>query len=249
MSRKLDNKIALVTGGSRGIGRSICAELAREGAYVFINYSASENAAQDTLALCRENGGDGEILRFDVSSSEECDSSIETIKARKGGLDILVNNAGISRDGLLIRFKDEDWDKVLRTNLNGAFYCSRAAARLMIKARQGRIINVSSVVAQMGNAGQAAYVSSKAGLLGLTMSMARELAARNITVNAVAPGFIETEMTAVLDEKLQQEHKSAIPLGRFGKAEEVAALVSFLAGSESAYITGQVVGINGGMYM
>jgi len=242
-------KIALVTGASRGIGRAIAVSLAKQGAYVIVNYSSSPEAAQETLNEIREAGSDGEVLKFAVQDSQAVEDAFDGIKSRHGRLDILVNNAGISRDGLVFRMKDEEWLATLGVNLNGAFYCSRAAARLMLKSRWGRIVNISSVVGEMGNPGQAPYVSSKAGLIGLTKSMAKELATRNITVNAITPGFIETDMTAALDEKLKEEHLKAIPVGRYGQASEVADLVAFLSSDNSAYITGQVIGINGGMYM
>ena len=244
-----NRKIALVTGASRGIGRSIAIDLAKQGAFVIVNYSSSPEAAQETLNAIREVGGDGEILKFSVQDSQAVENAFDGIKSRHGKLDILVNNAGISRDGLVLRMKDEEWLQTLAVNLNGAFFCSRAAARLMLKAKWGRIVNISSVVGEMGNAGQVPYVSSKAGLIGMTKSLAKELASRNVTVNAITPGFIETDMTAALDEKLRDEHMKAIPLGRYGQAEEVAHLVTFLTSDASAYITGQVIGINGGMYM
>lgn len=242
-------KIALVTGASRGIGRAIAVTLAKQGAFVIVNYSSSPEAAQETLSVIRENGGDGELLQFSVQDSQAVEDAFDGIKARHGQLDILVNNAGISRDGLVLRMKDEEWLATLAVNLNGAFFCSRAAARIMLKSKWGRIVNISSVVGEMGNAGQVPYVSSKAGLIGLTKALAKELASRNVTVNAVTPGFIETDMTAALDDKLRDEHMKAIPLGRYGQADEVAQLVAFLSSDASAYITGQVIGINGGMYM
>lgn len=242
-------RVALVTGASRGIGRAIAIALAKQGIYVIVNYSSSPEAAQETLNEIREAGSDGELLKFSVQDSQAVENAFDGIKSRHGQLDILVNNAGISRDGLVFRMKDEEWLSTLAVNLNGAFFCSRAAARLMLKSRWGRIINISSVVGEMGNAGQAPYVSSKAGMIGLTKSLAKELATRNITVNAVTPGFIETDMTAALDDKLKEEHLKAIPVGRYGHADEVAQLVAFLASDNAAYITGQIVGINGGMYM
>ena len=190
-----------------------------------------------------------EVLKCSVQYSQAVENAFDGIKSRHGQLDILVNNAGISRDGLVLRMKDEEWLATLGVNLNGAFFCSRAAARLMLRAKSGRIINISSVVGEMGNAGQVPYVSSKAGVLGLTKALAKELASRSITVNAITPGFIETDMTAALDDKLRGEHMKAIPLGRYGKAEEVANLTAFLASDAASYITGQVIGINGGMYM
>ena len=249
MTENSSKKVALVTGASRGIGRAIAVELAKQGMFVIVNYSSSPEAAQETLHAVREAGGDGEVLQFAVQDSAAVDTAFDGIKARHGRLDILVNNAGISRDGLVLRMKDEEWLATLGVNLNGAFFCARAAARLMLKAKTGRIINISSVVGEMGNAGQAPYVSSKAGMIGLTKSLAKEFASRNITVNAITPGFIETDMTAALDPKLQEEHMSAIPLGRYGQAAEVAQLVSFLSSDAAGYITGQVIGINGGMYM
>jgi 3-oxoacyl-[acyl-carrier protein] reductase len=246
---EIKRKIALVTGASRGIGRAIAIELARQGSYVIVNYSSSPEAAQETLNAIREVGSDGEVLKFSVQDSQQVENAFDGIKARHGQLDILVNNAGISRDGLVLRMKDEEWLATLAVNLNGSFFCSRAAARLMLKARKGRIINISSVVGEMGNAGQVPYVSSKSGVIGMTKALARELASRNVTVNAVAPGFIETDMTSALDEKLKEEHLKSIPLSRYGQSEEVAQLVAFLASDNAAYITGQVIGINGGMYM
>lgn len=249
MSKKFQGQVAVVTGASRGIGRAIAIELARQGAHVVINYSSNAGAAEEVASLCANEGGSASVMGFNVGDSKSVDEAFDAIKEKHGKLDILVNNAGISRDGLFIRMKDEDWAKTLETNLNGAFYCARAATKIMMKARYGRIVNISSVVAEMGNAGQVPYVSSKAGLIGLTKAMAKEVASRNITVNAITPGFIETDMTAALDPKLQEEHLKAIPLGRYGKAEEVAALVSFLADQSAGYITGQIIGINGGMYM
>ncbi len=246
---EIKRKIALVTGASRGIGRAIAIELARHGAYVIVNYSSSPEAAQETLNAIREAGSDGEVLKFAVQDSQQVENAFDGIKARHGQLDILVNNAGISRDGLVLRMKDEEWLTTLAVNLNGSFFCARAAARLMLKAKKGRIINISSVVGEMGNAGQVPYVSSKSGVIGMTKALARELASRNVTVNAVTPGFIETDMTSALDDKLKEEHLKSIPLSRYGHSEEVAQLVAFLASDNAAYITGQVIGINGGMYM
>lgn len=246
---EIKRKVALVTGASRGIGRAIAIELARQGCYIIVNYASSPEAAQETLNAIREAGSDGEVLKFAVQDSQQVENAFDGIKARHGQLDILVNNAGISRDGLVLRMKDEEWLATLAVNLNGSFFCARAAARLMLKAKKGRIINISSVVGEMGNAGQVPYVSSKSGVIGMTKALARELASRNVTVNAVTPGFIETDMTSALDDKLKEEHLKTIPLSRYGQAEEVAQLVAFLASDNAAYITGQVIGINGGMYM
>ena len=244
-----DGKIALVTGGSRGIGRAISVALAAEGAAVYVNYTTGEQSAVETANLCAEAGGQGFPIQCNVAESDSVDAAFEEIKNKSGKIDILVNNAGITSDGVFIRTKNEDWDRVLAVNLNGAFYCSRAAAKLMMKARIGRIINISSVVGEMGNAGQASYVASKAGLIGLTKSLAKELAVRNITVNAVTPGFIASDMTEKLGDAVKEQYQSSIPLGRFGNPDEVAAVVSFLAGESAAYMTGQVIGVNGGMYM
>jgi 3-oxoacyl-[acyl-carrier protein] reductase len=249
MSKPLADRVALVTGASRGIGRAIAVQLARLGAHVYVNFSSNGVAAEEAVKACHEAGGTADLIGFDVADGAAVERAIDSIKEHRKRLDILVNNAGISKDGLLIRFKDEDWKRVMDVNLNGAFYCSRAAAKIMMKARTGRIINVGSVVGEMGNAGQCAYVSSKAALIGLTKSMAKELGSRAITVNVVTPGFIETEMTAGLDPALQQEYLKGIPLGRFGTADEVAAVVAFLAQDSAAYLTGQVLGINGGLYM
>ncbi len=247
--KTLNNQVALVTGGSRGIGRSISVELARQGAKVFVNYSSSPAEAEKTVELCREAGGQAEAIGFNVTDSELVEQSINKIKETAGSIDILVNNAGVTYNGVFIRLKNEDWDKVMQINLSGAFYCSRTAAKHMMKARTGRIINISSVVAEMGNPGQAPYVASKAGLIGLTKSLAKELGVRNITVNAITPGFIETEMTAGLPEATKAEHFKAIPLGTYGAGEDIAHAVSFLASPHARYITGQVLGVNGGMYM
>ena len=251
-NNSLSGKVALVTGGSRGIGRSICLALAKAGAYVFVNYSSSPDAADETVRLCKEsanNPENSEALKFSVSDRAAVESAISVIKEKKGKLDILVNNAGLSRDGLALRFKDEDWAITIDTNLTGAFLVTRAALKMIMKSSAGRIVNISSVVADMGNAGQIAYVSSKAGLNGMTKSLALEVASRNVTVNAVAPGFIVSDMTDALTPETIEAYKSEIPLGRFGEGKEVADLVAFLASESASYITGQIIGINGGMHL
>ena len=245
----LENKIALVTGGSRGIGRAICQRLAAMGATVGINYVANPTAAEETLQLIESAGGKGFLQRFDVADGNAAQEAIKELLATHGQLDILVNNAGITRDGLMARMKDEDWDSVLDTNLKGAFVCSKAAMRPMMKKRWGRIINISSVVGFVGNSGQINYAAAKAGLVGLTKSMARELAGRNITVNCVAPGYIVTDMTDSLTEDVQEALKAQIPMGTLGSPADVAGSVAFLASPDSNYITGQTLHVNGGMYM
>lgn len=244
-----ENKIALVTGGSRGIGRAICVRLASMGATVGINYVANPAAAEETLRQIEANGGKGFTVRFDVADGEAVQEQIKEVIATHGQIDILVNNAGITRDGLMARMKEDDWDSVLATNLKGAFLCSKAVMRTMMKKRWGRIINVSSVVGFVGNSGQVNYGAAKAGLVGLTKSMARELAGRNITVNCVAPGYIVTDMTDGLTEDVQEALKAQIPMGILGTPEDVAAAVAFLASADSNYVTGQTLHVNGGMYM
>lgn len=241
----LDGKTALVTGGSRGIGRAICLRLAKMGALVYVNYVSRPEAAEETKKLIEEAGGKAEIIGFNVADSEAVQAAIKTI----GAIDILVNNAGITRDGLMARMKEDDWDAVLTTNLKGAFTCSKAAARSMMKNKWGRVINITSVIGFAGNAGQANYAAAKAGLVGFTKSMAREYASRGITVNGVAPGYIVTEMTESLAEEVQKKIKSEIPMASLGTVEDVAGAVGFLASEESRYITGQTLHVNGGMYM
>ena len=243
-------KVALVTGASRGIGRAIAVELARGGATVALNYVGNEAAAKEAAAEVEAVSGTAPlVLKFDVSDSDAVDAAFATVKETLSGLHILVNNAGISRDGLLLRFKNEDWSQTLNTNLNGTFYCARAAAKLMTKQRWGRIINISSVVGEAGNAGQVAYSAAKAGVIGLTKTLAQELASRTITVNAVTPGFIETDMTDALTDAQKEAAMAHIPLKSMGRAEDIAAAVGFLASENARYITGQVLGVNGGMYM
>jgi 3-oxoacyl-[acyl-carrier protein] reductase len=243
------DKVVLVTGGSRGIGRAIVAGFAKQGAKVVIGYAGNEAAAQESLGLVQAAGATGEILRVDVADTAACASTVERIVKTHGRLDVLVNNAGISVDGLVMRAKDEDWDRQMDTNLRGAFALIRAASRPMMKQKAGAIINLTSVVGEMGNGGQAAYSASKAGLIGLTKSVARELASRNIRVNAVSPGFIATDMTSYLEGETREKMLAAIPLSRLGSAEDVAHAVLFLASDAAAYITGEVLKVNGGMYM
>jgi len=245
----LHGKTALVTGGSRGIGQQVCLRLARMGALVGINYVSNTAAAQETLAMIEQEGAKGFLAPFDVSEPIAVQDGIQAIISAHESVDILVNNAGITRDGLMARMKDSDWDQVMDTNLKGAFTCSKAVMKGMMKKRWGRIINMTSVIGFLGNAGQVNYAAAKAGLVGLTKSMARELAARNITVNCVAPGYIVTDMTSGLTEDIQEAIRSQIPLGTLGQAEDVAAAVAFLASNDSGYITGQTLHVNGGMYM
>jgi 3-oxoacyl-[acyl-carrier protein] reductase len=244
----LTDKVAVVTGASRGIGRLIALDLASRGARIVAS-ARSASALESLIAEISAAGGEALAVAADVAVAADAERLIGTAVERFGRLDILVNNAGINRDGLLLRMKDEDWDAVLDTNLKGAFLCTRAAAKMMSKQKSGRIINISSVVGEMGNPGQANYCASKAGMLGLTKSVARELARRNVTVNAVTPGFIVTDMTDALPEKAREELVKHIPLGRLGNPEDIAFSVAFLASDQAAYITGQVLGVNGGMYM
>lgn len=244
----VQDKVAVVTGASRGIGRSISLALAGQGAKIVavdIDLAATEAFVEELKAL----GTEALAVQGNVTVTEDVEAMFKAAVDTYGRVDILINNAGITRDALLLRMKDEDWDAVLTVNLKGAFLCSRAAAKVMSKQRYGRIVNIASVVGQMGNAGQANYCASKAGLMGLTRSNARELARRNVTVNAVAPGFIATEMTDALPEKKREELSAQIPLERLGSADDIAHAVLFLASDQAAYITGQVLGVNGGMYM
>ena len=243
-------KRALVTGGSRGIGRAVCLALAARGMRVAVNYAGNAAAAEEVVQACLQQGApDAFAVQADMSDAEQVRALVAAVSERWGGVDVLVNNAGITRDGLMMRMSEQDFDAVLATNLKGAFACMQAVMRPMMKQRWGRIVNLSSVVGLRGNLGQANYAASKAGLIGMSKSAAKELASRGITVNCVAPGFIETDMTAVLPESVRTALLGQIPLARLGTAEEVAAAVAFLASPESAYITGQVLCVDGGMAM
>ena len=245
----LEKKTALVTGAGKGIGRAIALALAKMGVLVIVNYRGSKEQAEETVQKIREMGQEAEAYPCDVSDFQAVETMMKTIVSKYGRLDILVNNAGITKDGLILKMSEEDFDKVVDTNLKGTFHTIRHASRQMIRQRSGRIINISSVSGVMGNPGQANYAAAKAGIIGLTKTMAKELGSRGITVNAIAPGFIETDMTAVLSESVQQNIQAQIPLGHFGKPEDVAAAAAFLASEEAGYITGQVLMVDGGMAM
>ena len=245
--KRLTGKNALVTGGSRGIGRAICLKLAEEGAYVVINYASNEDAAKEVLTLIEAQGGSGSLLPFDISDTSSVKEKISGFIKENGPIQILVNNAGITRDALIARMKEADWDNVISVNLKGTFNCVQACAMAMMKTRWGRIINIGSVVGTSGNPGQANYAAAKAGLEGFTKTVAKEMATRGITVNLVAPGFIETDMTAVLSEKIKERLLGEIPLGRMGQPQEVAAAVAFLASEDASYITGHTLHVNGGL--
>ena len=246
---RLDGKIALVTGGSRGIGRAICLQLARQGATVWVNYVANAAAAEEVAAAVAAEGGLARTIGFDVADGAAVAAAMKEIADSDGAVDILVNNAGITRDGLLARMKEEDWAQVLATNLTGAMHCTKAVLRPMMKRRWGRIVIVTSVIGFTGNAGQANYAAAKAGLLGFCRSVAREAASRNITVNCVAPGYIETDMTSVLSDEIKEKILANVPAARFGRPEDVAAAVGFLASEAAGYITGSCIHVNGGMFM
>ena len=246
---KFEGKTAVVTGGSRGIGRAVCLELAAGGANVVLCYAGNEAAAQETAQAVEAMGAKALVVRCDVSDAVQVDALVKSAVEAFGRIDILVNNAGITRDNLLMRMSEADFDAVVAANLKGAFLCMKAASRLMLKQRYGRIVNLSSVVGLRGNAGQVNYAASKAGVIGMTKSLAKELASRGVTVNAVAPGFIETDMTAALSEAARSAAQGSIPMGRLGGPEDVARAVGFLASDDAAYVTGQVLAVDGGMAM
>ncbi len=245
----LQGKTAIVTGGSRGIGRAICVALAKEGANVVTCYAHGADGANETVKLCQEYGVKAEAVKADVAENDDVAAMITKVKTEYGSVDILVNNAGITKDNLILKMNEADFNQVIDTNLKGAFLCIQNVARIMLKQKSGKIINISSVVGVSGNAGQANYAASKAGLIGMTKSVAKELGSRGITVNAVAPGFIETDMTAKLPAEVVDEMKKSIPMKSMGRVEDVANLVTFLASDRARYITGQVICVDGGMAM
>jgi 3-oxoacyl-[acyl-carrier protein] reductase len=242
-------RVAIVTGGTRGIGRAIVSRLAEEGVNLAISYRSNDDAAEETAEKVRSGSVECELFKGDVASPASVEALFRGVSEAFGQVDILVNNAGITRDNLMMRMKEEEFDEVLRTNLKGTYLCTRAALRPMVRARWGRIVNVSSVVGLVGNAGQANYAASKAGIIGFTKSVAREVAQRGITVNAVAPGYVETKLTGSLPENVKEQVRSQIPAGRFGEPEEIAEVVTFLAAEEAGYVTGQTIAVDGGMTM
>ncbi len=246
---KLDGKIVLVTGGSRGIGRACCEAFAEHGATVIVNYVKGEAAAREVVDAIIAKGGKAEALGFDVADGKACETAIDDVVKRHGRLDVMVANAGISIDGLLLRLKEEDLDRLWQVNVKGALACAKASVKTMMRAKTGRIIFMSSVVGEMGNVGQTAYAASKAALIGAAKSIAREYASRNITVNVVTPGYIDTDMTSTMTDAMKEQLVKVVPLGRTGNAREIAAACVFLGSDEASYITGQVLRVNGGMYV
>jgi 3-oxoacyl-[acyl-carrier protein] reductase len=246
---RLDGKVAVVTGGSRGIGRATALALAAQGATVVVTYVRGADEARAVVAAIEDKGGKAEAVAFDVSDMAASEAAIAEIAKRHGRLDVMVANAGIAIDGLVLRFKEEDFDRLFAVNVKGAIACARAAIKVMMRAKTGRIVFLSSIVGEMGNAGQTGYAATKAALIGITKSLAREYASRNVTVNAVAPGFIDTEMTTAIAGDAKEQMLKAIPLGRTGRAEEIAAAVAFLASDEASYVTGETLRVNGGMLM
>lgn len=244
-----DKKVALITGSSRGLGKAMALEFGRLGYKVAVHYARSEGPAQDVAIEIRDAGGEASVFSADVSSADACASLVKSVITEMGSLDVLVNNAGITKDTLALRMKENDWTSVLDTNLSSAFYLSKTALRGMLKNNWGRIINISSVVGIMGNVGQANYVAAKAGLIGLTKALAKEYAGKGVTVNAIAPGFIESDMTANLAEDLKAAYIAQIPVGRLGQASEVAKVVAFLASTDASYVNGQTLAVDGGMVM
>ena len=246
---RFEGKVALVTGASRGIGRAIALALAAEGADVAVNYAGSEAAAKEVAAEIEAMGRKAFVIQADIASTEASTAMVDAVVKEFGRVDVLVNNAGITRDGLLMRMKEDDWDAVITTNLKGVFNCTKAAIKYMMKQKSGNIVNISSIVGVMGNAGQANYCAAKAGVIGFTKATAKEVAARGIRVNAIAPGFIKTDMTSVLSEKVVEAMLAGIPLNRLGETEDIAKAVLFLASSDANYITGQTLHVDGGMVM
>jgi 3-oxoacyl-[acyl-carrier protein] reductase len=245
----VEGRVTLVTGGGRGIGRAIAVRLAEGGAKVAIAYRANDVAAEETAELVRDVGAGGELFKGDVASPEDVEALVKGVGEAFGPVEILVNNAGTTRDNIMLRMKDAEFDEVMRTNLKGTYLCTRAVLRRMVRARWGRIVNISSVVGLLGNAGQANYAASKAGIIGFTKSVAREVAGRGITVNAVAPGYVETELTGSLSKNIKGQIMGQVPMGRFGKPQEIAEVVAFLAGDGAGYVTGQTISVDGGMVM